>query len=459
MKWDERLAMKLLHLKHVAKNPKLAAWIEELPRSFSTPLGWSEAELQALQYEAIGERVATQSDKWAALHARWAGESAAALAPAELTWALQCINSRAFSGPFEGSTAAERRALLAFTSLLAVLWPLAGLGTVEQSVTVSFVVVLSILLRDVISLRVSSLKRYVVCPFVDMFNHKSSCTSDASYNYFTGQFQLFTSPYKQGEHVFVSYGKQSNDRLLQYYGFVEPGNPNDVYELNLGFVDLAFKYGDDLAAAVEFPAAPSPEERLKVIAAALRGTQIQLSDDASSSTTSALDFKCRISRALSGSVTGSVDDLLAKRRSAIRFFDDVAVRSMRALLSSEQEWQQLCPGGSLASLRALDEGLSIATERKLAAALSMIARLELASKETTLDADLAALDALKGGEAAGEQQPAKGFKSQEREGRKKPPRAVRTTVDPSGDFQSKLFTALSFRIEKKTLLLEASNAE
>jgi hypothetical protein len=29
--------------------------------------------------------------------------------------------------------------------------------------------------------------------------------------------------------VFVSYGRQSNDSLLQYYGFSEPANPADAY--------------------------------------------------------------------------------------------------------------------------------------------------------------------------------------------------------------------------------------
>ena len=33
----------------------------------------------------------------------------------------------------------------------------------------------------------------------------------------------------QGEQVFITYGLQSNDKLLQYYGFVEGKNPADVY--------------------------------------------------------------------------------------------------------------------------------------------------------------------------------------------------------------------------------------
>ena len=30
----------------------------------------------------------------------------------------------------------------------------------------------------------------------------------------------------QGEQVFISYGPQGNDSLLQFYGFVEAGNPH-----------------------------------------------------------------------------------------------------------------------------------------------------------------------------------------------------------------------------------------
>lgn len=35
----------------------------------------------------------------------------------------------------------------------------------------------------------------------------------------------------QGEQVFISYGRQSNDSLLQYYGFVEPSISHDTYTL------------------------------------------------------------------------------------------------------------------------------------------------------------------------------------------------------------------------------------
>ena len=42
---------------------------------------------------------------------------------------------------------------------------------------------------------------------------------------------LYLSLFLQGEQVFISYGKQSNDSLLQYYGFVEPSIAHDTYTL------------------------------------------------------------------------------------------------------------------------------------------------------------------------------------------------------------------------------------
>ena len=74
-------------------------------------------------------------------------------------------------------------------------------------------------MRDFIFARLGQLKRYVLCPVVDMFNHRSTAKADVSYNYFTNQFEVrIDSGYQAGEQVFISYGKQSNDRLLQYYG-------------------------------------------------------------------------------------------------------------------------------------------------------------------------------------------------------------------------------------------------
>lgn len=52
----------------------------------------------------------------------------------------------------------------------------------------------------------------------------------------------------QGAQVFIKYGQHTNDTLLLYYGFVEPGIQHDTYVVS------------DLAAAVAAgEAAPSVE--------------------------------------------------------------------------------------------------------------------------------------------------------------------------------------------------------
>jgi hypothetical protein len=45
--------------------------------------------------------------------------------------------------------------------------------------------------------------------------------SEVAYEYFKDEFALSTqAAYLPGEQVYISYGPQANDSLLQYYGFV-----------------------------------------------------------------------------------------------------------------------------------------------------------------------------------------------------------------------------------------------
>ena len=445
LKWDERLAFKLLHLKHIDKTSPLMPWILTLPSSFSTPFTWKDEDLEDLQYSSLKDKVLSQRTKWKTLYQQWS-QSASQSYPrdisySEMTWALQCINSRAFSGPYEGSSPSERRALLAFTGFLTTVWPLLGLGTLEQALSAAFIVTLSIFLRDIISLRASSLKRYVVCPYVDMFNHKSNCISDASYNYFTGKFQLFTGDYQPNDQVFVSYGKQSNDRLFQYYGFIEPDNPHDIYEFDCAFIELMFKYADELSTAIPLPQIPDPKSRLQYISNALRKTNIQNIEDASASQSviSAADFKCRISARSSASEKTTC------------CFDDVTIRCMRAFFCSDIEWKTIS-AGLLESLKGLEQPLSQDTESKVLSALSALARLELKSFPTTIDEDLRRLKAL--------DEPVelstKGFSKVPAAETRNSGNEAPTVTDPSGSFKDTEYSKICFRIEKKKLLRCAS---
>ena len=269
--WDHRLAYMLLYEKKVmgSKSEK-RDWLHKLPESYSTPYYWSKDLVdEQLQYPSLSARIKKQRKDWSELFKRWQQAAAQAqcidftasdMTEQEFVWALQTVNSRAFNGAYEGSSADQRQQLLLFTGALTIVWPLAHLGTWEQSLTAAMAVGFSIVVRDVLSsssLSKSNLKRYVICPYIDMFNHKSSCASDVSYNYFSNRFELRTQGYKAGEQVFISYGRQSNDRLLQYYGFIDEENPFDSYDFGQGILELLLLRGDDLSKTVPFPSFPS----------------------------------------------------------------------------------------------------------------------------------------------------------------------------------------------------------
>ena len=79
--------------------------------------------------------------------------------------------------------------------------------------------------------------------------------------------------------IFISYGKQSNDRLLQYYGFTDQKNPYDLYDFGVTFLELILKYADQINEEVSLPSLPSPQDRLQQIAAAIQNTVLESSKD------------------------------------------------------------------------------------------------------------------------------------------------------------------------------------
>eukprot|EP00878_Enallax_costatus_P018231 GHUV01019184.1.p2 GENE.GHUV01019184.1~~GHUV01019184.1.p2 ORF type:complete len:305 (+),score=80.07 GHUV01019184.1:1189-2103(+) len=67
--------------------------------------------------------------------------------------------------------------------------------------------------------------------------HDSTCLrrtvlmqTEVSYDYPRDAFLVAAGTvYSAGQQVFISYGAQNNDSLMQMYGFAEPDNPYDVY--------------------------------------------------------------------------------------------------------------------------------------------------------------------------------------------------------------------------------------
>lgn len=84
----------------------------------------------------------------------------------------------------------------------------------EQALNGAIAVLLFNLLYDVfLSQR---LKWYAMCPVIDSINHDSASNNTVSYEYFRDTFVVAASSgVQQGQQVFITYGSQSNDSLLQ----------------------------------------------------------------------------------------------------------------------------------------------------------------------------------------------------------------------------------------------------
>ncbi|KAK9836316.1 hypothetical protein WJX81_004671 [Elliptochloris bilobata] len=138
---------------------------------------------------------------------------------------------RAFSGPYGGPPWRSRAKLAA--ALVA-----GGVGSVtalhvplEQVLNGAVAAALFNLIYDyLLSQRV---KWYSMVPWLDLINHRGTVESTVEYEYFRDRFVASTTSrrFRKGEQVLISYGPQSNDSLLQFYGFVEAGNPHDAYRV------------------------------------------------------------------------------------------------------------------------------------------------------------------------------------------------------------------------------------
>ena len=470
-KWDQRICYKILWENDILGTDSTKySWLQQLPQAYDTTFYWNDNELDELQYPSIVKKIEKQKSEWKEVFKRWENDCKFLVSPQKGTtwgkkvqsltyerfvWGLETVNSRAFSGSYEGSSAADRRNLLFFTGILTIAYPNLGFGTYEEAIQGAIAVGLSIFLKDYFFSKNSNLKRYVVCPLIDMFNHKSTCNSEASFNYFNGCFELSTEGYSQGDQMFISYGKQSNDRFLQYYGFVEENNINDVYDFGQGILELLLKYSESLALVINFPNNPAPEERLKAIATGLRATDIENQNrnqnPQSKPVFAGLDSTTRYYSSPikdgSSNGSGSGSSSGSKLSDKLSRFDEISVACVRALVCSESEWTSVQPQVNLLGVTVR---LSPETEALTEKLLSSLCFLELKSKASSLDDDVKSLNKLMNGETK-----TKGFSQQSNEnGADK--KNVRDALS-SFTANNRILSALMFRIEKKKLLKQASS--
>jgi hypothetical protein len=78
-------------------------------------------------------------------------------------------------------------------------------------------------------------------PFADFLNHHNVET-EAYFDDKERCYKIFTkTPFKQGQEVFISYGKYGNLSLLNLYGFVIPDNLEDSYMLDDPRIEQALR--------------------------------------------------------------------------------------------------------------------------------------------------------------------------------------------------------------------------
>mmetsp|Transcript_22162 Transcript_22162/g.56310 ORF Transcript_22162/g.56310 Transcript_22162/m.56310 type:complete len:522 (-) Transcript_22162:24-1589(-) len=248
--WFAKMGLLLLHEKSLGAQSRLAPYIEQLPQTFDAPVLWDDAQLQLLQYPHIIHAVKEQQLEWGALYEDLAargvvpGSGRAPISQRDFLWALSAVRSRTFSGPYLPSTASDRVRLLGLVGGLVALNLGLGLADPQRTLSAALAVLLfNVLYESILS---QSAKQYAMCPLIDFINHSSQYENEVTLDYFSDRYSVTAGrEYRAGEQVFISYGaNQTNDSLMQFYGFSEPDNPADVYTMT-----NMLKWMDDSAFA------------------------------------------------------------------------------------------------------------------------------------------------------------------------------------------------------------------
>jgi hypothetical protein len=310
----------------------------------------------------------------------------------------EIARSRAFSGGYTGTP--FNPLIYAFTLVLVTAYAGLGLGTIEQAANGSALVFCASVLRDFVVPKLFKTKKYVICrtyisyllmcrmqmqkghfvesihhlshlplclthalyiAIIDMANHKSvGATANVAYEFFGDAYSLAaTVQAPNGNEIFISYGERSNDQLLQYYGFVEPDNPHDLYvmppirEWDIGALEDAC--GGPFAAG-----RLGKLERAGLLGKAIDEPTSEEEDDGETS----------------GNPRGGV---VLTRAGGI---DPAVIQALRALVSTNAEWE--ASGEAVGNFAA---AVSAENEQKARLAARTALELELQAKPTTLEED------------------------------------------------------------------------
>lgn len=228
--------MATLLLKESARGKASPVWgyIIQLPESIDTPVRWTDKEIEQLQYAPLIAEIRQQRTVWKEQYDKFKqaakGLGGDGVSYERFLWAAENVRSRAFSGPYAGAPFSDRLKLGGFVAAAGLAYVTWAHVPLEQALNGAIAAAVFNLLYDVVLS--SKLKWFALCPVIDAINHSSKVESTIEYEYFKDTFVASTNTaYVPSEQVFISYGAQSNGPLFQYYGFFEPGNKHDVYEV------------------------------------------------------------------------------------------------------------------------------------------------------------------------------------------------------------------------------------
>lgn len=388
--WYARMSLYLHYLSEkdsTISGVDVKPWLDSLPTQFNTPIHWNS--LKELQYPYMEVAVAKQQKEWQAYHKQMHD----VLSWEDFLWGCECARSRAFSGAYSGGAFNPRTYV--FTLLLVTLYVGLNLGTLEQAANGAGVVVSASILKDFVVPKLFKQQKYIICPVIDMANHQSiGSGGEVSFEYFANSYSLASSKeIPAGKEVTISYGTRSNDQLLQYYGFVEQDNPNDVYILpalrEWDIETIEKNCGRTVAAG-----------RLgKLERAGLLGTTVENASVKSNE-----------------EAANAAGGVVVKRDSGI---DPAVLQALRALLSTDEEWS-----AASEAIGNFVEPVNPENERCARIAARTTLEQELFSKSTTIEEDELLLKRME---------------------------SMKKATDASAED----VLAIQFRIEKKKLLQEA----
>lgn len=100
------MALMLLHERDgQGGKSRLKHYISDMEAiDIDTPVAWSDNELDQLQYPHLQQEVRKQKAKWNGLYQSLDPALSQRIKRADLFWAMQAVRSRAFSGPYSGTT-------------------------------------------------------------------------------------------------------------------------------------------------------------------------------------------------------------------------------------------------------------------------------------------------------------------------------------------------------------------